>query len=546
MTRAAAHREPRRASCSRSSRSLGRDRRCCGTAPSAAPDLAIFAGHVPAHRLGITVGFHRLFTHRAFETSQPAAQYAFAVLGSMAVAGPGHQLGRRPPQAPRVHRRGGRPAQPARRPRRGSRRARAASGTPTSAGCFRTAGPRRRRALRPGPRRGPRPMRWINRAFPLVVPRRCALPFAARLRAQRHARRRRSPALLWGGLVRIFLVHHVTWSINSVCHFFGRRRFDTDDESTQRLLARAALARRGLAPQPPRLPALGLPRPALVRARPLGLAHPRRWSGSAWPGTSCASAPSARQPCRPSGSRPSRCRPNDVVQEQVPEPVGASARREHAACWPRRARACAASRTSGPSSSRSSSPAPCCCVAPHGRPLALGIYAVCVTGLLGTSALYHRVTGARGAALDAPARPLDDLRADRRHLHAVRAARAARRARDRDPDRRLGGRARGVVLQLFWIDAPKWLVGDRLRRRSAGSRWSRRCPAGAIGWARRAARCRRRRPAVHGRRGRLRAASGRTRCPTVFGYHEVFHVSWCWPRWPTTWPWSCYPGAGAA
>jgi stearoyl-CoA desaturase (Delta-9 desaturase) len=39
-------------------------------------------------------------------------------------------------------------------------------------------------------------------------------------------------ALLWAGLVRIFLVHHITWSINSICHFFGSRRFDTDDEST--------------------------------------------------------------------------------------------------------------------------------------------------------------------------------------------------------------------------------------------------------------------------------------------------------------------------
>jgi stearoyl-CoA desaturase (delta-9 desaturase) len=27
------------------------------------------------------------------------------------------------------------------------------------------------------------------------------------------------------------VLHHVTWSINSVCHFFGRRRFDVDDES---------------------------------------------------------------------------------------------------------------------------------------------------------------------------------------------------------------------------------------------------------------------------------------------------------------------------
>ena len=37
---------------------------------------------------------------------------------------------------------------------------------------------------------------------------------------------------LWGGAVRIFLLHHVTWSINSVCHFFGSRRFDVDDHST--------------------------------------------------------------------------------------------------------------------------------------------------------------------------------------------------------------------------------------------------------------------------------------------------------------------------
>ena len=37
--------------------------------------------------------------------------------------------------------------------------------------------------------------------------------------------------LLWGGLVRVFLLHHVTYSINSLCHFFGRRRFETDDES---------------------------------------------------------------------------------------------------------------------------------------------------------------------------------------------------------------------------------------------------------------------------------------------------------------------------
>jgi stearoyl-CoA desaturase (delta-9 desaturase) len=37
--------------------------------------------------------------------------------------------------------------------------------------------------------------------------------------------------LLWAGLVRIFLVHHVTWSVNSICHTFGMREFETTDKS---------------------------------------------------------------------------------------------------------------------------------------------------------------------------------------------------------------------------------------------------------------------------------------------------------------------------
>ena len=37
--------------------------------------------------------------------------------------------------------------------------------------------------------------------------------------------------LLWGGLVRMFVLHHVTYSINSLCHYFGRRDYETDDHS---------------------------------------------------------------------------------------------------------------------------------------------------------------------------------------------------------------------------------------------------------------------------------------------------------------------------
>lgn len=42
-------------------------------------------------------------------------------------------------------------------------------------------------------------------------------------------------AFLWGSLARIFLLHHVTWSINSICHFFGKKPFESDDESTNNL-----------------------------------------------------------------------------------------------------------------------------------------------------------------------------------------------------------------------------------------------------------------------------------------------------------------------
>ncbi|MSU55176.1 MAG: acyl-CoA desaturase [Candidatus Taylorbacteria bacterium] len=43
---------------------------------------------------------------------------------------------------------------------------------------------------------------------------------------------------LWGGLVRIFLVHHITWSINSVCHIWGRREYGTGDQSTDNWFCR--------------------------------------------------------------------------------------------------------------------------------------------------------------------------------------------------------------------------------------------------------------------------------------------------------------------
>jgi stearoyl-CoA desaturase (Delta-9 desaturase) len=38
-------------------------------------------------------------------------------------------------------------------------------------------------------------------------------------------------AVVWAGLVRVFLLHHATWSVNSICHMYGRRPFATNDQS---------------------------------------------------------------------------------------------------------------------------------------------------------------------------------------------------------------------------------------------------------------------------------------------------------------------------
>src|SRR5215217_5149748 len=50
-------------------------------------DLAVFAVMYVLCGLGVTVGYHRMLTHRAFQ-AHPATRYAFAILGSMAVQGP--------------------------------------------------------------------------------------------------------------------------------------------------------------------------------------------------------------------------------------------------------------------------------------------------------------------------------------------------------------------------------------------------------------------------------------------------------------------------
>ena len=73
-------------------------------------------------------------------------------------------------------------------------------------------------------------LRFISRSFPLWVAAGLALPFGLGVALTRTIEGGLT-GMLWGGAVRIFLLHHATFSINSLCHFFGRRPFATGDES---------------------------------------------------------------------------------------------------------------------------------------------------------------------------------------------------------------------------------------------------------------------------------------------------------------------------
>lgn len=50
---------------------------------------------------------------------------------------------------------------------------------------------------------------------------------------------------VWGGLSRIFLVHHITWSVNSICHFWGSREFAVKDESRNNVICAVVSAGEG-------------------------------------------------------------------------------------------------------------------------------------------------------------------------------------------------------------------------------------------------------------------------------------------------------------
>jgi stearoyl-CoA desaturase (delta-9 desaturase) len=192
-------------------------------------DVIVFALMYALSGFGVTVGFHRMLTHRAFQT-HAATRYLFAILGSLSVQGPvidwvadhrkhhAHADEEGDPHSPHVgHGAGVRGAL------RGLWHAHAGW-------LWRTHGQARAhkyaRELVEDPG-----MRVINRRFPLIVLASLVLPALLGL-ALTGALRGALTGVIWGGFARIFLQHHITWSVNSICHFFGHRRFDVEDHST--------------------------------------------------------------------------------------------------------------------------------------------------------------------------------------------------------------------------------------------------------------------------------------------------------------------------
>jgi stearoyl-CoA desaturase (delta-9 desaturase) len=178
--------------------------------------------------LGVTVGFHRYFTHRAFATSGPV-RAALAIMGSVAIEGPiiawvadhrkhhafSDQEG--DPHSPHVGHGGG---------LRGALR-----GLLHAHVGWLFLHTERGLKSRYAPDLVADPtIRFIDRMTPLWVLLGLALPFGLGW-ALGGTIEAALTGLLWGGAVRILLIHHATFSINSLCHFFGSRRFATGDQS---------------------------------------------------------------------------------------------------------------------------------------------------------------------------------------------------------------------------------------------------------------------------------------------------------------------------
>jgi stearoyl-CoA desaturase (Delta-9 desaturase) len=236
-------------------------------------DFALLGGMYLLTALGITVGFHRLFTHKSFETNA-VVRFVLAALGSMAVQG---SVLNWVAQHRRHHRYSDTPDDP-HSPQHGGRgllgRLRGFwhahigwAFAPDPAGLDRYVPDLRKLAS----------VRVASALFPLWLVLGLAIP-AAVGGILSGTWEGALFGLIWGGLVRVFLVHHVTWSVNSVCHLWGTRPYPEKDRSRkpepEQRPVRHSGAGGGVAQQPPRLPHIRSPRAAVVAGRRQLLRHP--------------------------------------------------------------------------------------------------------------------------------------------------------------------------------------------------------------------------------------------------------------------------------
>jgi stearoyl-CoA desaturase (Delta-9 desaturase) len=191
-----------------------------------ATDLAILVVMYLITAFGITIGFHRLLTHRAFAT-YPWLERTFAVMGSLSVQGSvmdwvadhrkhhAHTDREGDPHSPHVGHGSG------------------LSGLWHAhvGWLMETQGQADWKRYAPDLYEDPG-MRRIGRRFPALALLSLLIPTVAGFVLDGFTLDGALRGLVWGGLVRIFFVHHITWSVNSICHFFGSRRFDVDDHST--------------------------------------------------------------------------------------------------------------------------------------------------------------------------------------------------------------------------------------------------------------------------------------------------------------------------
>jgi stearoyl-CoA desaturase (Delta-9 desaturase) len=191
-------------------------------------DVVVFTVTYLSIGVGVTVGFHRLFTHRSFQAA-PAVRATLAILGSAAAEGAviewvsthrqHHQFSDEEgdPHSPHVG--------------HGSGFLGALRGLFHAHVGWVFGDPQRADENRYAKDLMADPMiRLLNRTFLLWVLLGIAFPFGLGV-ALTGSVIGGLTGMLWGGAVRIFVLHHTTFSINSLCHFFGRKRFDTGDES---------------------------------------------------------------------------------------------------------------------------------------------------------------------------------------------------------------------------------------------------------------------------------------------------------------------------